>query len=358
MPLRGQSFGVLGALSAIPLRLAARQVAERGGHLHRGARRRSTHIVVGRSLLARHAEREVERRVAEAWDTGLAVLSEDAFLRMLNPEPATPADLSRASIIEQARIDPHIFDHLALFDAFERASEPFSFRDLILARKYVGLLAGGASWGEIARSVHEIGPVSSLTALTLQPSARGRIVSRDTHSLVELSGQRILPLDDSPGDEDFFGLAEQAEDAGNLAAAATLYRHCLDIDPDDATAAFNLGNCERALGDTAAAALAYSTAIKRDPEFVEAWFNLGHLYGDLGKVEAARAHLLRAVQLDGHYADAIYNLGALEYDAGALASARDWWRRYLELDATSKWARRARAGIAIIDSQLRKVAGR
>src|SRR5690606_13153859 len=245
-----------------------------------------------------------------------------------------------------------------LFDAFENHREPFSFRDLILARKYAGLVQTGASWRDIARSVHEIGPVASLTALTLQPGRRGRIVSRDAHSLAELDGQRILPLDDTPeDDEDYFGLAETAEAAGLFAEAATLYRQCLALDPGDATAAFNLGNCEKATGDTDAALLAYSTAIKRDPEFVEAWFNLGGLLRDLGKTGAARKHLQRAVELDPSYADAIYNLGALEYDAGELPAAREWWRLYLERDAESEWGKRARAGIAVIDRELRKFAG-
>ena len=48
----------------------------------------------------------------------------------------------------------------ALFDAFEHDAEPYSFRDLILARKYAGLMAGGAAWGAIARSVHRSGPRS------------------------------------------------------------------------------------------------------------------------------------------------------------------------------------------------------
>ena len=49
--------------------------------------------------------------------------------------------------------------------------------------------------------------------------------------------------------EDYFGLAENAEAAELFAEAATLYAHCSAIDPTDATAAFNLGNCLRALGD-------------------------------------------------------------------------------------------------------------
>lgn len=357
MPVRGQSFGVVGALGAFPLRLAAKRVAEMGGKLHRGTTRRTTQVVIGRLLLERAGEADIERRIKAARATELPILSEGGFLRQLEGGARGQADLSRNSLIDQSRLDARTFDHLALFDAFEHHVEPFTFRDLILARKYAGLVATGASWSDIAKSVHEIGPVASLTALTLQPG-RGKILSRDAHSLAELDGQRILPLDD-PGDdtEDYFGLAETAEDAGLFAEAATLYRQCLALDPGDATAAFNLGNCERATGDTDAALLAYSTAIKRDPEFVEAWFNLGGLLRDLGKTEVARKHLQRAVDLDGTYADAIYNLGALDYEAGALQPARAWWVRYLELDAESEWAKRAKAGIAVIDRQIRKFVG-
>lgn len=358
MPVRGQSFGVLGALSVFPLRLAARRVAELGGRLHRGTTRRTTQIVVGRLLLQKHDAAQIERRIAAARDTELPILSEHGFLRLLEGGAATRAGLSRNSLIEQSRLDARVFDYLVLFDAFEHHREPFSFRDLILARKYAGLVATGAGWSDIAKSVHEIGPVASLTALTLQSSGRGRILSRDAHSLAELDGQRILPLDDTGEDsEDYFGLAETAERAGLFAEATTLYRQCLALDPGDATAAFNVGNCEKQTGDTDAAALAYSTAIKRDPEFVEAWFNLGGLLRDLGKTDAARQHLQRAVELDGTYADAIYNLGALEYDAGQLQPARTWWVRYLELDTESDWARRAKAGIAVIERQIRKFVG-
>lgn len=357
MPVRGHSFGVLGALSAFPLRLAARRVAELGGKLHRGTTRRTTQVVVCRSLLEKHSQAEIERRIRAVREAELPMLSEAGFLQLLEGTPGGQADLSRNSLIEQSKLDARVFDHLLVFDAFEHDHEPFSFRDLILARKYAGLVATGASWSDIAKSVHEIGPVASLTALTLQPG-RGKILSRDAQSLAELDGQRILPLEDTSEDgEDYFGLAETAEGAGLFAEAATLYRQCLALDPGDATAAFNLGNCEKAVGDTDAALLAYSTAIKRDPDFVEAWFNLGGLLRDLGKTEAARKHLQRAAELDGTYADAIYNLGALDYDAGALEPARHWWLRYLELDAETEWAKRARAGIAVIDRQLRKFVG-
>ena len=352
----GESYGVIGALKAFPLRMAARRVQSQGGRLHRNITRGTTTAVFGRGLLSRQSEGEIEARVDAARDGALHLLSENGFLRALGTFPKLPpANIGRQSLLEQSRLDGRALDLLTLFDAFEHHAEPYSFRDVILAKKYAGLVAGGASWGAIARSVHQIGPVGSLTALTLDRTAE-KIVSRDAHSLAELDGQRLLPLPEGDDEaEDYFGLAETAEAAELFAEAATLYQHCSSIDPTDATAAFNLGNCLRKLEDLPGAGLAYATALKRDPLFVEAWFNHGGVLRDMGRIEAAREHLGKAIDIDSDYADAVYNLAALEYDAGDLQAARRWWLRYLELDTKSDWARRARAGVGLANRLLNKV---
>jgi tetratricopeptide (TPR) repeat protein len=356
MRASGESYGVIGALQAFPLRLATRRVQSLGGRLHRNITRGTTAVVFGRKLLAGKAQEDIEKAVGKAQENSLLLLSENGFLRLLRTLPPVPAaNITRQSMLDQSRLDGAVFDLLALFDAFEHHAEPFSFRDVILAKKYAGLVATGASWSAIAKAVHRIGPVGSLTALTLQVDGPARIVARDAHSLAELDGQRLLPLPEMEEDaEDYFGLAETAEAAELFAEAATLYEHCTAIDPTDAVAAFNLGNCLRALGNLGEAATAYITAIKRDPDFVEAWFNHGGVLRDMGRIAAAREHLARAVALDPDYADAIYNLAALEYDAQDLAAARQWWLRYLELDSDSDWARRARAGVGLANRTLNK----
>lgn len=356
MRASGESYGVIGALQAFPLRLATRRVQALGGRLHRNMTRGTTAVVLGRTLLARKSQEFIQHAASTCWQNNVPMLSENALLRLLHTLPPVPtASISRQSMLDQSRLDGETLDLLALFDAFEHHAEPFSFRDVILAKKYAGLVATGASWSAIAKAVHQIGPVGSLTALTLQADGPARIVARDAHSLTELDGQRLLPLPEIEEDaEDYFGLAETAETAELFAEAATLYEHCTAIDPTDAVAAFNLGNCLRALGNLSEAATAYITAIKRDPDFVEAWFNHGGVLRDLGRIAAARQHLSRAVTLDPAYADAIYNLAALEYDAHDLAEARRWWLLYLELDSTSDWARRARAGVGLANRTLNK----
>jgi tetratricopeptide (TPR) repeat protein len=361
----GAVFGTIGALAAFPLRLAAREVERQHGQLRRGVTRRTTHVVFGRAFLAKagltkNGDAEIERRAAAERAAGHELLSENGFLRLLGLMKAPEASsLSRQSLIEQSRLSGADLDLLSLFDAFEHDSEPYSFRDLILARKYAGLVAGGATWGAIARSVHRSGPVASLTAKSLNVgSQHGRpdaIYLEGGQS--ELDGQLLFDLGaiGAAGDdtlEELFAEAEAAEEGGDHDGAAALYQRCLAIDPSDAIAAFNRANCLRAGGHAAEAAHDYISAIKLDPAFVEAWFNLAGLMSEQGREASARRHLQKAIALDKTYADPVFNLARLEFDAGNLTEARRLWVRYLELDAESEWARVAGKGVQFVDLQL------
>lgn len=354
---RGRTFGLVGGLAAFPRRLAAREVQAQGGDLQRGVSRRTTHLVFGRKLLDRGDARKIETRFRQETENGRSLLSENGFLRALGllDEAAAPT-LTRQSILDQSRIPGEAFHLLALFDAFEHDAEPFSFRDLILARKYAGLIASGASWSTIAKSVRRSGSVASLTALSLHAERSDAIYARSAQGLAELDGQVLLPLARN-ADEDLdelFAEAEEAEEQGRYTAAADLYRRCVALDPTDATPFFNEGNCLVAVGMRGKARTSYLEALKRDPQFVEAWFNLADLASKQGDGGAARRCLASAIALDSKYADAIFNLASLEYDAGDLVEARKLWARYLDLDDASEWAQRARRGLQLIDLQLAK----
>lgn len=353
----GTSYGIVGALRAFPQRLAARAVATRGGRLRRGITRQTQRVVVGRKLLDRPVA-EIEARLAALQHAGVKLVSENGFLRWLHLlETPERSAMSRQSLLDQSRLGAETFDRLALFDAFEHDAEPFSFRDLILAKKYAGLIAGGANWIAVARSVHRSGPVASLTARALHPAGPQKIYAVDGAAKTELDGQRLLPLE--PVDDDseaYFSLAEDAEAARLYAEATVLYGRCLSLDPSDSVAAYNRANCFRALGESDEAAAAYAQAIKIDPSFVEAWFNFAALLREAGKIDAARTHLRRAIAIDPDYADAVYNLASLEFDVGAMLAARSAWSRYLELDQDSEWAKTAARGIAFVDLNTRKSA--
>lgn len=351
----GKIFGTVGALAAFPRRLAVREVERQHGRLTRGVTRRTTHIVFGHTLLARADGKWIEARVGVERKAGRKLLGENGFLRLLGlVKTADASAMTRQSLLEQSRLTPDAFDLLSLFDAFEHDAEPYSFRDLILAKKYAGLIASGANWSAIARSVHRFGPIASLTAKSLHVEGSDAIYARLDQGLSELDGQMLFDLG-TPGDaelEELFAEAEVAEEEGRHDDAAALYQRCLTMDPDDAVAAFNRANCLRAAGRQVEAAHEYARSIKLDAGFVEAWFNLAGLMTDRGRNDSARRHLVKAIALDPNYADAIFNLAKLEFDAGELTCARRWWVRYLELDAISEWARTAVRGIQFVDLAL------
>lgn len=353
MTSKGRSFSIIGALAAFPRRLIGREVERQGGRLRHGVTRQVTHVVFARGLLSRRSEVEIEELLQRERKAGRQAIGENAFLRMLGLREAPQAsDLTRAALLDQSRLAERDFDLLCLFDCFERDTAPFSFRDLILSKKYAGLITGGATWGAVARSIHRASEgVTSLTALSLEGEGRDAIYARLGGLRSELDGQLILPIGRSE-EADLEALFEQAEQANAEAhyeAAAALYARCLSIEPTDPDAAFNRANCLVRTGHLDEARRLFLRALKLDPKFVESWFNLANLQQQQGQADSARRHLRQAIAIDADYADAIYNLATLEFSEGNFAEARRWWARYLELDSGSEWARNAAKGVQYVD---------
>jgi hypothetical protein len=344
-------FGLVGALGAVPRRIAARDAGARGWTLHRGTTRATTHAVFGHKLLCRLDDPAIVERIAAERDAGRVIVSEAGFLRRLRGEDDVAEGgeglpgLSATSGLTLADLG-----FLAAFDAFSRDRAPFALPDVILARKYAGLVASGATLGAIARALHRSGDPARLTAQTLRAGGPGAIYADAGPALAELDGQLLLGFGEVQDDaDDLFAAAETAEAGGAFAAAADLYARCLACDPTDAIAAYNRANCLRVAGRTGEAQASYLEALRRDPGLVEAWFNLAGLLGETGRAAAARRYLRRAISIDRDYADAVFNLAALAFQAGDADEARASWTRYLELDPSSDWARRARRGLSYLD---------
>lgn len=350
----GTAYALIGTLAAFPKRLARPAVQRLGSQLHDRISSATTSAVFARSLLASRDEAWIEARFDLETRAGREILSENGFMRRLGIVPSAPSPtLARQVLLDGAGLPSRTFDLLALFDAFEQDREPFTFRDLILAKKYVMLLAGGTAWSTIARSVQRSPSLGSLAAVKLHTEGGKGVYAHHAEGLSELDGQALLPLGRPDAVElaELFALAEQAEHDQRHAEAAAIYREYLAHEPGSAVAHFNRGNCLRGAGETEDAAHAYFAAIKRDPKMVEAWFNLAEVNVSRGKADAARRNLRQAIAVDARYADAVFNLASLEYDAGNLIEARRWWSRYLELDRDSEWARTAARGVQLIDLQ-------
>jgi hypothetical protein len=361
MQLSGKTIGLIGGLATVPRRLAARDVAQRGGILRHGMTRKTDLVVLGRKLLGRANIEDIEAKLDAIDAAERPVFGEREFLVLLaGGEPPFRGSIDAGTLSAQSGLSLRETRLLAVFGAFEGDGVSFAFSDAILARKYKGLIAGGATWLAIARSLQNAAPATSLTAYTLHHGPSGTIYGERGAIVSELSGQTFLPLeaDHSFDADDLFDAAEDAEAHGERADAIALYRQCLAVDPGDSVAAFNLANCLQVEGREADARHHFVQAIKSDPTFVEAWFNLAALFKQSGDLVSARTHLQRAIAIDPGYADAIYNLAALDFEAGHYAAARAGWQRYRELDSDSEWAEAAGRGIRYVDlHDTRKASG-
>ena len=354
----GKIIGLIGGLAAAPRRIVGRHLAEHGAVFRHGVTRKTDLVVFGNKLLNRSSAEEIAARYDTLIKAGKSVWGEREFLRWVRDEDEPTLTLDRETLCAQSGLNANDCLLLSLFAAFEGDGTRFAFTDVILARKYAGLIASGADWFAIARQIAGAA-TSSLTAFALRPGPAGVIYAERNDLVSDLSGQTALPFADADEDiDDLFEAAEQAESEGDIETAVALYRRCLAADPTDSVAAFNLGNCLSGRGDVAEARHLYQLAIKRDPTFVEAWFNLATLMRGIGDKTGARRHLQQALAIDATYADAVYNLAALEFDAGNLDVARGHWLRYLELDPHTAWAQTATRGIQYVDMQnARKAAG-
>jgi tetratricopeptide (TPR) repeat protein len=254
---------------------------------------------------------------------------------------------------------------LMLYDVLQPCDGACSFRDLIAAREVARLLGEGLALAEIVRSAERLaragqgGEDHPLARLKLVRDERGRLARRIGDAYAELDGQiRLsLPRADNPSVDEVFDAAEEAEQAGDLATAATLYRRSVGMDPRDPIAPFNLANVLREQGQAGAAKLFLELALARDPEFADAWYNLALLKEEAGDKQAAQRCLERAIAADPDYADPVYNLAKLQFELGRFAEASRMWQRYLTLDPDSEWSRRARSGLRLCREHDRPTGG-
>jgi tetratricopeptide (TPR) repeat protein len=359
LDLADKIVSVIGRFATAPDHLVTAEVDRRGGILRRGLPQSAAIVAIGRRSLAQLADGRLAAKLARAEEIGAMCLSENGFLRALDLLPpglrAGVGAIGLADLPDRAGLDPARVRVLMLYDVIQPCDGACSFRDLIAAREVARLLGEGLALADIVRSAERLaragdgGGDHPLARLKLVCDERGRLARRIGDAYAELDGQiRLsLPRADNPSVDEVFDAAEEAEQAGDLATAATLYRRCVSMDQHDPIAPFNLANVLREQGQTGTAKLFLELALALDPEFADAWYNLALLKEAAGDRQAAKICLERAIAADPDYADPLYNLAKLQFEQGRLAEAGQLWQRYLTLDPDSDWSRRARSGLRL-----------
>jgi protein O-GlcNAc transferase len=140
----------------------------------------------------------------------------------------------------------------------------------------------------------------------------------------------------APDDADAaFNLGNALHGLGRQREAIDLYRQAVKLRPGYADALINLGNVHTELGEFASGMEAYDAALRARPDSVVALNNAACLMRTLGHIDDAETALRRALQLDPENAALHDTLGNVYKDAGDLGAAISSFRKSLELDPGS-----------------------
>jgi tetratricopeptide (TPR) repeat protein len=247
------------------------------------------------------------------------------------------------------------------------ASEHYSFGELVQLRKLRKLAETRISVKSIRQSVDAMQKVAGLSnpLLELAVVPRGsRLAFRQGGALVDpMTRQMAFDFELTPRaglgvvvrrsgadansvtaevQEMFLRAVRLEENPTTLAEAKDLYGEILEIQPDHAAAAINLGTIRYNERDFSSAEGLYRRATEADPEYALAFFDLGNVLDELQRLPDAIAAYERALKLVPQYADAHYNL-ALAYERmQEPRRALRHWTRYIQLDPSGPWASHAK----------------
>jgi tetratricopeptide (TPR) repeat protein len=260
-----------------------------------------------------------------------------------------------------------------------RGDSGYTFRDLLALRAANALLDAGATVRQLRQALTSL---PHLDKTVQSPLAQVRFVLDGQRLLAQSdrvrfdprTGQTVLDLEAAALEQAAeatlaSGLvrplsppAEQAErwferaseweaDPAQWDDAVDAYRRVVAVDPTYAAAWNNLGLLLHRMGRYEEARSAYGAALSQDGSCREAAYNLGSLHEDLSDPEGAIKHYRLALEISPAYGDAHFNLAAALARSGRGREAERHWQRYLELDATSPWARIARAHLELVERE-------
>ncbi len=216
----------------------------------------------------------------------------------------------------------------------------FEFKDILIARNLARLTSSGVPPSRILSSLSQLArwlPDGDRAIDRLEAYARGLRVRMPDGGWAAPDGQRLIdfhrdgreeaavgsrgrvtdfvlegrgPFEGSGAPVSLVEQAAEAEEQGELEAAALLYTRALESG-EDAETLFNLGNVLYALGREGAAAERYLEALALDRDFAEAWNNLGNSLVALGRLQDGVHAYRMALQLAPDYAEPHCNLATV-----------------------------------------------
>ncbi|HUI05791.1 MAG TPA: tetratricopeptide repeat protein [Verrucomicrobiae bacterium] len=134
--------------------------------------------------------------------------------------------------------------------------------------------------------------------------------------------------------------------AGYWRNSESLYRHALNVTPNNWLAHGSLGTVLLGTGRASEAIQQYEEALRLEPAEAQAQNNLGLALWQSGRVPEAIQHYQQALQMNPHYAEAHHNLGLALLQMGRLQEAIEQFGQVVQIKPRSAEAHR-RLGLAL-----------
>lgn len=119
---------------------------------------------------------------------------------------------------------------------------------------------------------------------------------------------------------------------GKLDESLEAKKKSSELSPQDAEAAYNLGNALNEVGRFDEAKESYQRAIKVNPNFIKANYNLALVFSKTNQIEKAITHYHREIKINPTFAEAHSNLGNLLKNSGDLDAAQAAYKKALEVN--------------------------
>ena len=348
-----------GRLASMKRAEAFALVTAQGGRPREGVTKDTRLLIVGELGWPLQDDGRPSNSLATARSYGVPIVPERRFLEWIGK--SAPQEQAKtytaAQLVSLAKLPPDVVEQLSIFGLIEARGERYGFRDLAAARQVAQLLGAGTPLSIITKSLRDIRkwlPDAGLANLRLFPASSDRVLVEQVAGRTDSKGQFVLDVA-APAADDAdaaFAQAQDAEEAGDLAAAEAQYRRVMKLDPGDPAAGLNLGNLLRGQKRLVEAEAAYRFAVKADPRFAPAWHNLADLLDDGERLAEAIECEQRALDADPHFADAVFNMALFLQRQERHGEAAPLWRRYLELDRDSPWAERAKRALKYCEIQM------
>lgn len=116
---------------------------------------------------------------------------------------------------------------------------------------------------------------------------------------------------------------------GRLEESLDAKKRSAELLPQDAEAAYNLGNALNEFKKLDEAETSYRSALKINPNFKKANYNLGLVLQNLNRITEAEASYRREIAINPNFAEAHSNLGNMQKNLGNLVEAEASYRRAL-----------------------------